>query len=201
MIRTRAGTRRALFGGSFDPVHLGHLMVAEIVCELEAVDQIVFVPAWRSPHKRGTQASPEQRVHMLRLAVRGNPRLRVSAAEIRRGGASYTIDTVRHFRAAWGERPRLILGGDALLDLPTWKEAEALQREAKLVVYARPGYESARQRAAELGLRYLDATLSWISSSRLRDWLRRGRSTRYQIPDRVRRYIDAHGVYAAGRRP
>jgi len=200
MSRVRRALRRALFGGSFDPVHHGHLMVAEIVCDRERLDEIVFVPAWRSPHKRGTLASPQDRVRMLRLAVHGNARLRVSDVEIRRGGASYTVDTVRHFSAVWGERPRLILGGDALLDLPTWKEAEALQREARLVVYARPGFEAARIRAAALGVHYHDQTLSWISSSRLRAWLQRGRSTRYQIPDRVRAYIEANQLYGTGRR-
>src|SRR6188474_461451 len=99
--------RRALFGGSFDPVHLGHLMVAQRVLEAEALDRIVFVPAARSPHKSGTTASGAQRLAMLRLARRGNPQFTVSDFELRRGGPSFTIDTVRHFAALWNEKPRL----------------------------------------------------------------------------------------------
>lgn len=196
----RAEPRRALFGGSFDPVHLGHLMVAELVCDLAGLDQVLFVPAWRSPLKRGTTASAGARLAMLRLAVRGNPRLGVSDVEIRRQGASFTIDTVRHFAARWHERPRLLVGGDALLDLPSWREAAALLREARLLVYARPGAEAARGRAAALGAVYLDRVLSWHSSRELRRLLGRGVSTRYQLPEAVRRYIAAHGLYGAGRR-
>src|SRR4030095_14237671 len=95
-------TRRALFGGSFDPVHFGHLLVAETLRDLERLETVWFVPALRSPHKRRSVASAADRVAMLRAALRGNPAFRCSEIEVRRRGASYTIDTVRAFAARWG---------------------------------------------------------------------------------------------------
>jgi len=106
---------------------------------------------------------------------------------------------VRHFAALWGEPPRLLVGADALLDLPTWREAAALQREARLIVYARPGAEAAAERARRLRVPYHAVRLSSLSSRELRDDLRRGASLRYQIPDPVRRYIAAQALY--GTRP
>ena len=192
--------RRALFGGSFDPVHFGHLGVAEALCELEHLDEIVFVPAARSPHKADTHASSEQRLAMLRLAVRGNPRFRVSDIELRRGAPSYTIDTVRALARRWHERPRIVLGGDALLDLHAWREADALMREARVIVYARPGAEGAAARAAQLGLRY-HAVVVWpLASREIRARARRGRSLRYLVPEPVRRYIEAQRLYVPRRR-
>jgi nicotinate-nucleotide adenylyltransferase len=192
--------RRALFGGSFDPVHCGHLMVAQQVLELEGLDEIVFVPAGRSPHKSRVAASARHRLAMLRLARRSNAAFRISDFELARRGPSYTIDTVRHFAALWGERPRLLLGGDALLDLPSWRESAALGREARFIVYARPGAETAAARARALGAPYHDVGLSSLSSRDLRRSLRRGASLRYQIPDAVRAYIGRHGLYGARRR-
>jgi len=190
--------RWALFGGSFDPVHYGHLALAELLRELEDLDRVLFVPARRSPHKGSTAAAPRHRLAMLRLAVRGNPRLGVSDLELGRRGPSYTIDTVRTLAARWQQRPTLLLGGDALLDLPTWRESAALLGEARIVVFARPGAESARSRARALGLPYHDVALVPTSSSMLRALLRRGLSIRYQVPEPVRRYIERHRLY---RRP
>ena len=191
--------RRALFGGSFDPVHYGHLAVAEALSELERLDEIVFVPAARSPHKSQVHASAADRLAMLRLAVRGNPRFRVSDVELRRGGASYTIETVRAVAALWQARPFLVLGGDALLDLHTWHEAEALLREARIVAYARPGAEAAAVRAHELGVRYHAQAVSPLSSRAIRDRARRDRSLRYLVPEPVRRYIERRALYASPR--
>jgi nicotinate-nucleotide adenylyltransferase len=192
--------RRALFGGSFDPVHLGHLLVAERLRDLERLESVVFVPAWRSPHKRGTAAAGRDRLAMLRLAVRGNSGFQASDVELQRSGPSYTIDTVRAWAVRWQEKPVLLLGGDALLDLHRWHEADALLHEARIVVYARPGFESAESRAAELGVRYHAGVLSSLSSRTIRQLARRGHSLRYQVPETVRRYIAVHGLYAGGSR-
>jgi nicotinate-nucleotide adenylyltransferase len=187
--------RYALFGGSFDPVHHGHLMLAELLRESERLQRIVFVPAWQSPHKPRCGAPGVHRIAMLRLAVRGNAAFRVSDIEMRRGGPSYTIDTVRTFARRWKKRPWLLLGGDALVDLPTWRDSEALRREARIVVFARPGFAAAKRRAARLGFRYHELTLSTLSSSEVRGRVRRGRSIRYRVPEAVRRYIERHRLY------
>jgi len=192
--------RRAVFGGSFDPVHYGHLWVAEALCELERLDEIVFVPAARSPLKGRAHASGAQRLAMLRLAVRGNPRFRTSDLELRRGAPSYTIDTVRALAARWGGRPRVVVGGDALLELHTWYEADALLREARIVVFARPGAEAAAARARALGVRYHATIVSPLSSQAIRAHARRGRSLRYLVPDAVRSYIEDAGLYGSRRR-
>jgi nicotinate-nucleotide adenylyltransferase len=187
--------RRGIFGGSFDPIHCGHLLVAERICDLERLDEIVFVPAWRSPHKRGPVATGEDRLAMLRAAVRGNPRFACSGLELRRGGPSYTIDTVRALARRWGSRPVLLLGGDALLDLPNWKSAAELLHAARVVVYARPGCEAAASQARRLGVVYHDEVISSLKSRDIRARVRRGESIRYQVPEAVRRHIERRGLY------
>ena len=187
--------RVALFGGSFDPVHQGHLVVAEMLRQVEHLDRVVFVPAARSPHKRTLSASAADRLAMLRLAVRGHSAFRVSTLELRRPAPSYTIDTVRAWRRLHAERPWLLLGGDALLELHTWREWRCLRREARLVVFARPGAAAARERARRLGVRYHALALSPVSSSELRRLLRRQISVRYQVPEAVRRYIETRRLY------
>lgn len=194
---TRRGV--AIFGGSFDPVHCGHLLVAERLQALEDLECVTFVPARRSPHKRRTYAAAVHRLAMLRLALHGRPGFRLSEFELRRTTPSYTIDTVRELGGG-GERPVLLLGGDALLDLHTWHEAEALQRECRIVVYARPGSEAAEGRARELGLAYHAGVVSPVASRTVRDLVRRGGSIHGLVPDTVRRYIETHGLYAARRR-
>ena len=187
--------RVALFGGSFDPVHQGHLLVAEFLRQRERLDRVVFIPAWRSPLKPRSRGSPAARLAMLRLAVRGNPAFRLSTMELRRGGPSFTIDTVRAWRHQGRQRPFLLLGGDALLDLHTWRDWRDLLQEARLLVFARPGAAAARRRARALGLPYHEVALCSTSSSALRSSLRRQRSIRYQVPEPVRRYIEKHRLY------
>jgi nicotinate-nucleotide adenylyltransferase len=192
--------RRALLGGSFDPVHFGHLLVAERLREREALDQILFVPARRSPHKHATGAPATHRLAMLRLALRGNPAFRICEEELRRRGPSYTIDTVRLFAALWEEPPTLLLGGDSLLDLHTWREAPALLREARIVVYARPGFAAAARRARALRLTYYEEVLSPVASRDLRRLAAQGASLRYLVPEPVRRYLEANALYGWRRR-
>ncbi len=189
--------RYGLFGGSFDPVHYGHLRLAELLRETERLERVVFLPAWRSPHKRASRASAAHRLAMVRAAIRGNPAFRASDFESRQGAPTFTIDSVRAFARRWGGRPFLLLGGDALLDLPTWREAEALRREARIVAFARPGYALARRHAARMGVRYHQLTLSVLSSSEVRRRARSGRSIRYHVPEAVRRYIEEHRLYGA----
>ena len=120
---------------------------------------------------------------------------RTSDIELRRRGPSYTIDTVRAFAARWGGRPTLLLGADALLDLHAWREAAALLREARVVVYARPGSEAAARRARDLHVTYHRDLLSPVASRDVRRLARAGESLRYLVPEPVRRYIEAHGLY------
>jgi len=133
--------RIGLFGGTFDPPHLGHLALAEWARERLGLDHVLFVPAGRPPHKRGARlSSAAARVAMTRLAVRGNPAFRLSTIEVRRGGPSFTVDTLRALRARHaGARLFLIMGEDSLDDFATWREPAAIARLATLAVARRPG--------------------------------------------------------------
>jgi nicotinate-nucleotide adenylyltransferase len=195
----------AIFGGTFDPVHLGHLVVAEQVAETERLERVLFVPAGRPPHKQGRTFAPAaDRLTMVEGAVAGNPRLGVSAIEIEdasgsSGGASFTIDTVRRLRAQGLDEIALILGADSLVDLASWREPEAILAECRVLVVERPGSdlahapESFRRQARLVRAPRLD-----ISSRDIRARVRAGLSIRYLVPEPVREYIRERGLYREG---
>ena len=192
----------ALFGGSFNPPHLGHLAVAEAVADAVGLDQVCWMPAATPPHKQDdeTLASAAHRLAMTRLAIEGNPRFVVSDLELRRGGTSYTVDTLRHLRA---DRPDadlyLILGGDSLAAFSTWREPEAILDLARLLVYQRPGSAEATVSPAILArTTVVEAPLLHLSSTTLRARIAAGQTVRYLVPEAVRVYIAAHGLYREG---
>src|SRR5215472_8741776 len=132
--------RIALFGGSFNPIHLGHLRAAEEDREAMGLDLIYFVPAASPPHKPPVGLAPaEHRLEMVRLATKGNRYFMVSDVELRRGGSSFTIDTVRYFRTATHVQPELflIMGGDQFGELDTWREADEITSLCNIVVHTR----------------------------------------------------------------
>ncbi len=183
----------ALFGGSFDPVHLGHLVAAEAAGE--ALGAVVrFVPAREQPFKRAAHvATPEQRAAMLDLAVAGNPRLKVERLELTLPPPSYTVRTLRALAEREpGNRFTLLLGADAAQDLPAWHEVEALPGLADIVAFARPGAPPARH---PLIGRVIEVPALDISATLIRQRVGRGQSIRYLVPDAVREYIAAHGLY------
>ncbi len=187
-----------LFGGSFDPVHHGHLIVARAVAEAARLREVRFVPAREQPFKTGRHgAAPEQRAAMLDLAVAGEPGFRVERLELDRPGPSYTVDTLRALRAREpGVRFALLVGADAARELPQWKEAPALPGLATLVVFARPGA------AVPAGLPdrtiVVEAPQVDISATAVRARVRAGRSVRYLVPDAVAAYVAAHRLYRDG---
>lgn len=185
--------RVALLGGSFDPVHLGHLHVAEVVLATGCYDQVLFVPAHLPSHKPGALAAPDHRLTMLRLAVSRRPGLAVSDVELRRGGVSYTVDTVRQLQrnGALGARPGLVVGDDLGAELDTWREAETLFGMVELLVARRA------PRPAPLAFphRRLANHPLPLSSSELRRRVRAGQVIRALVPDSVAAYIREHGLY------
>ena len=183
-------SRVGVFGGTFDPVHVGHLAIALAALETLPLDRVVFVPARRSPLKeRGPVAGPEHRVAMLERATGDEPRFSVSRIELERDGPSYTVDTLE---ALSGEgRLFLILGADATADLDRWKDPDRVRALATLVVARRPG--SAGELPA--GAVALDTPLMDISARELRARAARARSLRYLVPDPVCRYIEEHALY------
>ncbi len=186
----------ALFGGSFDPVHVGHLVAAETVGE--ALDATIrFLPAREQPLKRGVHAahgaSPEQRVEMLELAVAGNPRLTVERIELTLPMPSYTVRTLRALaQREPGNRFTLLLGADAAAELEAWFEIDALPQLADVVVFARPGSPPPRHPAIS---RTVAVPALDVSATLIRERVRQARSIRYLVPDAVRDYIAARGLY------
>jgi nicotinate-nucleotide adenylyltransferase len=186
-------TRVGVFGGTFDPVHVGHLAIAHAAVESIPLDRVLFVLARRSPLKeRGPIASEGDRLRMLELAIANEPRFAVSRLELDRDGPSYTVDTLE--RLAGKDELFLILGSDALADLDRWKDPDRIARLATLVVAERPG---APERVGDAPIVRFDAPRLDISSRELRARAARGRSLRYLVPEPVLQHIEARGLYRA----
>jgi len=183
-----------ILGGSFNPVHLAHLVIAERAAEAAALDRVLFVPAAVSPLKSGRDLAPAaDRWAMLKLAIRGNPLFRASDLEIRRGGVSYTIDTLRELRRRTGAELHVVLGADAARLLPRWKSIDAVKRLARFVIVSRPGH---RVRPGLPKGHIVEVPLLEISSTEIRERVRRGLSIRYLVPGPVERHIRRKGLYA-----
>jgi nicotinate-nucleotide adenylyltransferase len=199
--------RIGVFGGTFDPLHLAHLIIAEHCREQADLDQVWFVPAARPPHKQDRQLTPfAQRVEMLQLGLAGNPAFRVDELEKDRPGPSYTADTLDELhRREPGSEFFLILGSDCLPDLPYWHEPARIAELATLLIVNRSGWEvwpREQLRAAvglaldkPLGLQVVEIPLMALSSSGLRQRVAAGRSIRYLLPRAVECYIEAHHLY------
>ncbi|MDQ2914371.1 MAG: nicotinate-nucleotide adenylyltransferase [Chloroflexota bacterium] len=182
-------TRVGVFGGTFDPVHVGHLAIANAALDELGLDRVDFVPARRSPLKQeGPIASAEDRLAMLTAAIANEPRFGVSTVELDRPGPSFTVDTLEALRGK-GEL-FLILGSDAYADFERWREPARIEGLATLVLAARPGAPN-----APAGARVLDSPLIDINSRELRARAARGRSLRYLVPEAVLRYIEEHRLY------
>lgn len=185
--------RLGLLGGSFNPIHHGHLITATRAAEAVRLDRVLFIPAAVSPLKRSDDLAPDRhRWALLRLAIRGNPLFRASDVELRRGGVSYTVDTLRDLRRQTRARMFWILGADAARLLPRWKALDEVRRLAELVVVARPGDRITREMSKE---HLVKAPLLEISSSEIRERVRKGLSLRYLVPEAVDRYIRKKGLY------
>lgn len=199
-------TRVAILGGTFDPIHLGHLAVAQGVLHETGVERVVFLPNAQPPHKRGQHVTPAaHRAAMVRLAIAGNPAFAFSDLELRREGPSYTIETVRTLRAQEpGWEATFVIGMDSLLEIRTWREYEALLTQTDWVVVTRPGSDPARgqQVLAELGpsltarIRLLEIPGVAVSSTDLRRRASAGYPLRYLVPDAVAAYIEEHHLYS-----
>jgi len=185
----RGGSGGGVFGGTFDPVHVGHLAIANAALDELALDRVYFVPALRSPLKQdGPAASADDRLAMLTAAIADEPRFRVSPIELERKGPSFTVDTLESLRGE-GEL-FLILGSDAYADFARWREPARIKELATIVLAARPGVPN-----APAGVRMLDSPLMDISSRELRARAARGRSLRYLVPKAALRYIEEHRLY------
>ncbi len=130
-----------IYGGTFNPIHYGHLRTAEEVFEMLSLDRVLFIPSGVTPFDKPDPVKPEHRYKMVKAAIKGNPRFRISNIELKTGGKSFTVDTIMKLKEKYKERELFfILGIDAFLDLPSWKQPDRLMRHSNMVVLSRPGY-------------------------------------------------------------
>jgi nicotinate-nucleotide adenylyltransferase len=193
--------RWGLFGGTFDPIHWGHLLLAEITRSILSLHKVFFIPARIPPHKSNVRASSEQRYRMAQLACEGNPHFEVSDVEIRREGPSYTVDTLRTFRNRDAHAEiYLIIGADSAKDLGSWKDHETILEQSNVVVLGRPG-AIGENISESLGSRVtiLPTPLIELSSSDVRREVHEGRSIRYLVTDSVEKYIRSENLYGPGK--
>jgi nicotinate-nucleotide adenylyltransferase len=200
--------RLGVYGGTFDPIHMGHLIVAEQGREAGRLDRVLFVPAASPPNKAGQRITRfEQRVEMLELAIAGYPPFAIDQLEKERSGPSYTVDTLEELKRRHpGAQLFLLIGSDSLADLPTWREPARIVANAGLVVMVRPNYpppsaeqlRTALKLAPEVNLEIIlvpTPPLVDIASRDLRRRVAEGRSIRYLVPRAVECYIAEKGLY------
>lgn len=188
----------ALLGGTFDPPHIGHLLAAESALALPGCKRVAFLPAGDPYRKAPSAASGDapspvvHRVAMTRLAIAGNPAFFLDEREVHRAGPTYTADTLQELAAEGTTRPYLVLGADALADLPHWRDPNRIREAAAIVIAPRPGVDLA-------GCPYpvLDMPAVAISSTDIRRRVRDGLSIRYLVPEEVASYIGQHWLYRA----
>ena len=187
-----------VFGGTFNPIHLGHLIVADSARESLYLDKVVFVPCASPPHKSSRSLiDADRRLEMVKLAISGHPNFEVSDIEIQRGGKSYTVDTLRALTLFYPtSQLYLLIGIDNLLELHSWKEPEEIFALSEVVAINRPGFDAANVRKDYLRrVTFLRSPNIDISSSEIRRKARMGKSIRYLVPSAVEAYILKHGAY------
>jgi len=200
--------RIGILGGTFDPVHYGHLVIAEEVYASLELSEIVFVPAGEPPHKTNVEiTAAAHRLSMLELAIASNPHFTISRIDIDRAGPSYTVDMLRLLRQQWGEQTALyfIIGGDSLEDLLGWHNPSGiLEQLTHLVAVRRPGYDESEAFYSRLEARLpgikqklvvVDAPQFDTSSTDLRNRVAQGRPIKYQTPETVESYIVQYDLY------
>lgn len=186
----------AILGGSFNPIHIGHLILANTVCEEFSLDKLIFIPCYIQPLKSDVDfAPPELRIEMIKLAIKGNSKFDYSDFEIKKGGKSYTIDTLRYYKKIYNDL-YFVIGADNIKDFNKWKEPDKILSIAKLIVTNRGGI-----------VKNIPATLRGkkiyvckipdieISSTTIRNRIKSNKSIRYLVPEKVEKYIIKNKLY------
>jgi len=191
--------RICLFGGTFDPPHIGHLLVAQTVCEAEDFDKVLFIPAFQPPHKR--EITPvDERISMLKLAVEGNPNFEISDVELKRKGVSYTIDTVKAIKTEMSLKNNEIfylMGSDSLLEFQHWKEPEGILNECQVIVAIRPGFRPSDIPSWILQrIQFANIPRFEISSTNIRHRWVENKTIRYMVTLPVWEYIEKNNLYS-----
>mgnify|MGYP001585868154 CR=1 FL=1 len=187
--------RIGILGGTFNPIHIGHLILAEEACFKLKLDKLIFVPTFIPPHKDAAAgASPQDRLRMILAAIEDNPNFEASSFEIDSRKKSYSIDTLREFKRVYGGDAQLyfITGSDSLKDLFSWKDVNEIFKISKFIVANRAGYPF---EAVPKEVETVVITPIEISSEDIRKRLSENRSIRYLVPEKVREYIIEHNLY------
>jgi nicotinate-nucleotide adenylyltransferase len=193
-------------GGTFDPIHYGHLIIAEIIRNDIGLDRVIFVPTGIPPHKKHLNVtSPIDRLNMVKKAVYSNPHFEVSSVEVEREGYTYTIDTLKHFKRIYGEKAQMhfITGADVIKELTTWKNFEELFTMCRFVTALRPDYidESFYDEVEYLKSKYnadivvANIPMIQISSTDIRKRVQEGKTIKYLLPECVENYIYRNDLY------
>jgi nicotinate-nucleotide adenylyltransferase len=193
----RRRIRIGILGGTFNPIHLGHLLIAQDAVEAAKLDRVLFIPSATPPHKAlAGDISAAHRLRMVELAIAGDKRFKANDLEIRRGGKSYSVDTLTELRR---RHPRsdfyFIIGADSLDELHLWKDACRLVKLCRFIAVTRPGYKGKPARIPALRYRLLDTHPCDIASRDIRDHVAQGKSIRYLVPDVVVGYIRSQKLY------
>ncbi len=195
-----------IMGGTFDPIHYGHLIAAQAAKTHFNLDKVIFTPTGKPPHKKGYTVTPaEDRYSMTMLATNDNPFFKVSRMEIERPGLTYTVDTLEQFYEMMGDDTKLyfISGADAVLDILTWKDVERVLGYCTFIAATRPGYpiERLNKQLSQLRQMYggqvhpMEVTGMDISSTEIRKRVKSGLSIKYLLPESVKTYIKKSGLY------
>ena len=197
----RVGRRLGVMGGTFDPIHYGHLVTAEEAWVQFGLDAVVFVPTGQPWMKQGREVSPaEDRYLMTVIATASNPRFRVSRVEIDRDGPTYTVDTLRTLGTEYPDAELyFITGADAMLEILDWKDPEEVLSSAHFIAASRPGYDLTRFETAgparDAGVSMMSIPALAISSTDVRERIHDGRPIRYLVPEGVKSYIEKAALY------
>ncbi len=184
-----------LFGGTFNPPHIGHMILAERSLHELSLDRVIFIPSGIPPHKNEEVLGCETRYKLTVLATCGNPRFEVSDYETKKSLVSYTIDTLKHFDRILHGEMIFLMGMDSLNDLKNWKDYEDIVNNFNLAVWSRPGGGGTAAMADYPGIRRIDAPEIPVSSSEIRKNIRAGKPYRYFVPEKVYTYINAMELY------
>lgn len=189
-----------LFGGTFDPPHLGHLILAQTIYEAEHFDQIVFVPAYKSPHKgRSSVSSVDLRKEMVKIAIQENPNFVMSEIEIDRGGVSYSIDTIIDYKKKTGTDSKklfYLIGSDSLKTFHSWRNSEQILDECQIIVAIRPGFRPSDIDNKILAkIQFANIPRIEVSSTEIRRRWIEGKTIRYMVTQQVWEYINENKLY------
>ena len=189
-----------LFGGTFDPPHIGHLLIAQTICEEEQFEKVIFIPSLNPPHKTKRIISPVNlRVEMLKSAIDSNPHFEISEIEIQRGGTSFTLDTIQSYKKEFNiarNEIYFLMGSDSLGEFHTWKDPQKILKECHVIVALRPGFKpSSIPNWILHNIQFANIPQFEVSSSTIRNRWKGNKTIRYMVTQPVWEFINSHNLF------